>query len=305
MLESVLFGAGFALVLVGTLSFLYPLRWLGIGTRGIAVLVISGGFLLIAIAADLIVSYLVYLGLTLFFTGLVSLIRPLRFPYIRTRRSAFMVLGFGLLLAAGSLLLPYPDNEATNRVTKLDDWMPRWQVRERHALQIAAAPDRVFAAIHEVRADEIPLFRTLTAIRRCGGTGPESILNAPEQKPLLDVATQTTFLLLANEAPREIVVGTVIAAPRAERAAGKLTPEVFRTNLSPGLVLATMNFLVRPDEGGGSTVSTETRIYANSSSALRRFVVYWRLIHPGSDLIRRMWLRAIAQRAEGREPRMQ
>jgi hypothetical protein len=59
-----------------------------------------------------------------------------------------------------------------------------------------------------------------------------------------------------------------------------------------------MNFLVTPDEGGGSTVITETRIYANNPSSLRRFGVYWRLIHPGSDLIRRMWLRAIAQRAE-------
>jgi hypothetical protein len=265
----------------------------------------AGGFLLIATVADLIDSYLVYLGFTLFFAGLVSLIRPLRFLYIRTRRSALVVLGLGLLLAAGSLLLPYRDNEATNRVTKLDEWMPRWQVRERHALRIAAAPARVFAAIHEVRADEIVLFRTLTAIRRCGGKGPESILNAPEQKPLLDVATQTTFLLLTNEAPRELVVGTVIAAPRAMWHVERLEPELFRNTLPPGVVLATMNFLVTPADGGGSTVVTETRINANSKLALRRFGVYWRLIHPGSDLIRRMWLRAIAQRAERGGPAIQ
>ncbi len=305
MLEPVLFGASFAVVLVGALSFFYPLRWLGIGSRGIAVLVMAAGFLLIALVADLIDSYLVYLGLTLCFAGLVSLIRPLRFLYIRTRRSAFVVLSLGLLLVVSTLLLPYRDNEATNRVTKLDDWMPRWQVRERHALRIAAAPDRVFAAIHDVRADEILLFRTLTAIRRCGGTGPESILNAPEQKPLLEVATQTTFLLLANDVPTEVVVGTVIAAPRAVLEAGRLEPGLFRKTLPPGVVLATMNFLVTPDEGGGSTVVTETRIYANSPAALRRFGVYWRLIHPGSDLIRRMWLRAIAQRAERREPAIQ
>jgi hypothetical protein len=60
-----------------------------------------------------------------------------------------------------------------------------------------------------------------------------------------------------------------------------------------------MNFLVRPDNHGGSTISTETRIYANTPAALRQFVVYWRIIHPGSDIIRRMWLRAIKQRAEG------
>jgi hypothetical protein len=302
MLESVLLVAGFTLVLAGALSFLYPLRWLGIPTRGIAVLVMAGGFLVVAIGAGMIDSYLVYLGFTLFFAGLISLIRPLRFVYIRTRRLALMVSGFGLLLSVGALLLPYRNEEAANRATKLDDWMPRWQVGERHVLKIAAPPAKVFAAIHEVRADEILLFRTLTAIRRCGGTGPESIMNAPEQKPLLDVATQTTFILLENEAPRELVVGTVIAAPRKARESGRLEPDLFRKTLRPGVVLATMNFLVTTAEDGGSTVATETRVYANSPAALRRFGIYWRLIHPGSDIIRRMWLRAIALRAEDRQP---
>jgi hypothetical protein len=302
MLESVLLVAGLALVLAGALSFLHPLRWLGISTRGIAVLVMAGGFLVVAIGTGMLDSYLVYLGLTLFFAGLLSLIRPLRFVYIRTRRLALLVAGFGLLLSLGILLLPYRNQEPASRGTKLDEWMPRWQVGERHVLKIAAPPAKVFAAIHEVRADEILLFRTLTAIRRCGGTGPESILNAPEEKPLLDVATQTTFILLDDMAPRELVMGTVVAAPRRVRAAGRLEPDLFRKTLPSGVVLATMNFLVTPSEDGGSTVTTETRVFANSPAAVRRFGIYWRLIHPGSDLIRRMWLRAIALRAEDRQP---
>ncbi|MEY2510308.1 MAG: hypothetical protein QOE26_1071 [Verrucomicrobiota bacterium] len=302
MLESVLLVAGLALVLAGALSFLYPLRWLGISTRGIAVLVMAGGLLVVAIGTGMLDSYGVYLGLALFFAGLLSVIRPLRFVYIRTRRLALMVAGFGLLLSLGILLLPYGNQEATDRVSKLDEWMPRWQVGERHVLKIAASPAKVFAAIHDVRADEILLFRTLTAIRRCGGTGPESILNAPEEKPLLDVATQTTFILLDDMAPRELVIGTVVAAPRRVRASGRLAPDLFRKTLPSGVVLATMNFLVTPGEDGGSTVATETRVFANSPAGVRRFGIYWRLIHPGSDLIRRMWLRAIALRAEDRQP---
>jgi hypothetical protein len=302
MLESVLLVAGLALVLAGALSFLYPLRWLGISTRGIAVLVMAGGLLVVAIGTGMLDSYGVYLGLALFFAGLLSVIRPLRFVYIRTRRLALMVAGFGLLLSLGILLLPYGNQEATDRVSKLDEWMPRWQVGERHVLKIAASPAKVFAAIHDVRADEILLFRTLTAIRRCGGTGPESILNAPEEKPLLDVATQTTFILLDDMAPRELVIGTVVAAPRRVRASGRLAPDLFRKTLPSGVVLAAMNFLVTPSEDGGSTVATETRVFANSPAGVRRFGIYWRLIHPGSDLIRRMWLRAIALRAEDRQP---
>jgi len=60
-----------------------------------------------------------------------------------------------------------------------------------------------------------------------------------------------------------------------------------------------MNFLVTPDGTGGSRVSTETRVYANDAASRRRFGAYWRLIYPGSALIRLMWLRAIARRAEG------
>jgi hypothetical protein len=59
-----------------------------------------------------------------------------------------------------------------------------------------------------------------------------------------------------------------------------------------------MNFRLE-DAGDGTTlITTETRIYATDASARRRFAGYWRVIYPGSALIRRMWLRAIARRAE-------
>jgi hypothetical protein len=58
-----------------------------------------------------------------------------------------------------------------------------------------------------------------------------------------------------------------------------------------------MNFLIAPDGPDGSLVSTETRVFANSAGAKRRFARYWRLIYPGSALIRRMWLRAVEKRA--------
>jgi hypothetical protein len=243
-------------------------------------------------------SIAVYFGLLLVFVGLVSLLRPLRFLRIRTRRAATIVAAGGLVLTIIALALPVPTQRVTTPITRLDDWMPAWQFDEMHTIHVDAPPEKAFAAIRAVRPDEIRFFRTLIAIRRCGQSGPESILNAPEQKPLLDVATETTFIYLADEPPRELVVGTVVVAPPKARASGKLTPEIFQKTLPPGVVLATMNFLVTPDEHGGSIVSSETRVYANSAPAVRRFAVYWCIIHPGSDIIRRMWLRAIKLRAE-------
>ena len=247
-------------------------------------------------------SVLVYLGFAMIFVGLLSILWPLRFLRIRTRARGAIVAAAGLLVVIAALSWPVGTKTVSTPATKLDEWMPTWQFDEQHTIHVEAPPKKVFAAIREVRADEIFLFRTLIAIRRCGRPGPESIMNAPEEKPLLDVATQTTFIYLADEPPRELVVGTVVAAPAKARASGKLTPEIFRKTLPPGVVLATMNFLVTPDDRGGSTISSVTRVYANSPSIVRRFAIYWRIIHPGSDIIRRTWLRAIKRRAEAQAP---
>jgi hypothetical protein len=146
-----------------------------------------------------------------------------------------------------------------------------------------------------VKADEIFLFRTLTWIRRGGQPAPESILNAGERESLIAVATRSGFVCLADDPPRELVIGTVVLAPPGTQ--GMLTPQVFQTSLPPGFALATMNFVVAPDGPDASFVSTETRVFANSPSARRRFAAYWRVIYPGSAIIRRMWLRAIQRRA--------
>ena len=242
-------------------------------------------------------SLILYLGLAITLAGILSILWPLRFLGIRARLRGLMVAAVGLLIVVIVGALPARPKRISRPTTKLDEWMPVWQFNERHQIQVNAAPDKVFEAIHAVRADEIFLFRTLIALRQCGQPGPESIMNAPETKPLLDVATQTTFAYLTDEAPREIVVGTVINWPSHASRPGKVSPEVFRKELPSGVVLATMNYLINPD-ANGSTVSTETRVYGNNAASVGHFAVYWRLIHPGSDIIRRNWLRAIKRRAE-------
>src|SRR5262249_39690914 len=129
---------------------------------------------------------------------------------------------------------------------------------------------------------------------------PENIMNAGSRESLIDLATRTGFVRLADDAPRELVVGTVVVAPRGTR--GTLTPRVFQTPLPPGFALATMNFLVEPDGSDASRVTTETRVFANSPAARRQFAAYWRVIYPGSAIIRRMWLRAIERRALAAAP---
>ena len=63
-------------------------------------------------------------------------------------------------------------------------------------------------------------------------------------------------------------------------------------------VVGVMNFAVEPDGAGGSRLWTETRVRADTPRGLRAFTGYWRLIYPGSALIRIEWLRAIRLRVE-------
>jgi hypothetical protein len=61
-----------------------------------------------------------------------------------------------------------------------------------------------------------------------------------------------------------------------------------------------MNLRIEEAEAGHCLLTTETRVYAVGPQVVRGFATYWRLIYPGSALIRRMWLRAIKLRAEAR-----
>jgi hypothetical protein len=196
----------------------------------------------------------------------------------RSRRKGMMIFLSGIAGVAIAVLWPVREEHVAEVHSHLDEIVPRWQFDERHEIRINAPPDRIFAAIRDVTPREIRFFDTLTAIRRIGGDGRESIINAPGDEPILAVATRTGFRMMVDDAPRELVFGTRVA---------------------PGS-FAVMNFRVESD----GRLTTETRVALAPSALTRRiFAVYWRIIRPGSGIIRRGWLEAIKRRAEGRHGR--
>ena len=249
----------------------------------------------------------VYLGLITMFVGGVSVLKPLKFLAIHSRGQALAVVAAGLLVVIIGASLPAREIRVATPRTQLDAFMPAWQFNEVHSVRIAAPREKVYTALKQVTADEILFFRTLIWIRRFGRPGPESILNPPPDMPLLDVATRTTFIVLAKEPDHEIVFGTLVAAPRGWRPRGEPSAEGFKALYAsgqPGFALAAMNFRLEDCQDAKTTASlctlltTETRVYATDASSRRAFARYWRVIYPGSSLIRRMWLRAVEKRAE-------
>lgn len=238
----------------------------------------------------------VYSGLLATVLGALETLYPLPALGLAGRADGALIVLAGLLLLALGWALPAPERQAAAPHTRLDEFAPRFQFAEFHRTVVDAPPAAIFRAITEVTAAEIRYFRLLTWVRRLGRSASVGILNSPSDVPLLTVATTTAFLPLATEPVSELVVGTVVIAPAAARQ--PRSPAEFNAIRDPGYAKAAMNFRIEPRGTGRSALSTETRVFATDAVTRRRFAVYWRLIYPGSAIIRRSWLRAIRRRAE-------
>lgn len=216
----------------------------------------------------MLLSVLLYAGAAAILASLIAMLRR------RWRRPGVALAAAGIAVVLIAICWPAPEHHIDREVSSLDKAVPRWQFDERHEIRIAAPPERIYSAIRGVTAGEIRFFQILTTIRCLGRCREESIIHAPEAKPILDVATRGGFRILLDDAPRELVIGTRVATQ----------------------TLAVMNFRVEP----GGRLTTETRVFAGTDAARRSFAVYWRMIRPGSGIIRRSWLEAIKRRAEGK-----
>ena len=236
----------------------------------------------------LIGGAILYLALLGMGAGVASLVKPLGFVGIRTRKRGLLVLGLGLLAFTVGVYLPVTETRVETPRTRLDEFAPVYKFSEFHSILVAAPKDRVDAAIRAVQPEEIRFFKTLTGIRTLGNS------MAPEGRPILASFMAGAFVLLAEDPGREIVIGR-----GGNAMGGKLwAAEEFSAFHPAPLVKIVMNFRIQEVDATHCVLTTETRVYAAGTHVLRGFATYWRMIYPGSALIRRMWLRAIKLRAE-------
>ncbi|MFN2385348.1 MAG: hypothetical protein ABR576_03525 [Thermoanaerobaculia bacterium] len=247
----------------------------------------------------MLASLILWAALLAVFLGLVCLIRPLRFLRLRPRRAGAVLLVVGVACAAATALWPARERHSGGSL-RIDRFMPVFHFYEHHEIRIRAGRDEVFRAIREVTPPEVRSLGNLMRIR----TLPARILGLgarrpPPSQPILDIATGSSFLYLADEPPEEIVLGTAGQFWKASGTSVRVaSPEEFLALSDPAVARAVMNFAVTDEGEGWSRVTTETRIAAPSPATRRRFAAYWRLIYPGSSIIRYGWLRAIQRRAE-------
>jgi len=217
-----------------------------------ALLTISGGAL-------------IYLGLIGAFTGVVSLLKPMRFLGIRTRKKGLLVLCLGLSAATAGVYLPVTETRVETLRTRLDEFAPVFQFSEFHGILVNASKDRVYAAIRTVTPDEILFFKTLTWMRRFGKPTGAGILNAPEHRPILETFTAGAFLPLADDPGRELVFGRA-GDPRRGR---PLPAEGFKAPHQGEFIKIVMNFRIQEGDPTHCLLTTETRVYAAGPQVVR------------------------------------
>jgi hypothetical protein len=181
----------------------------------------------------------------------------------------------------------------------LDNFLPAYDVNEVHSARVAASPEAVLAATRALTPREVPLVGALMAIRRLPAIllrRKPSTATRHLDEPVLDRLVKGGFTPLA-EGPDEVVLGAIGRFWKPEGELLRVSRDEFVTFDEPGFAKAVVNFHVQA-VSGGTVVTTETRIRGTDDEARRKFRRYWRIVMPGSALIRRAWLRAIRKRAE-------
>lgn len=240
-------------------------------------------------------SYLAWVGIAAALAGLASLVRPLRFLGVRTRWHGLAVALGGVALAVTAVLWPARVARPAQAHGHIDRFLAEYQFVEYHEVRVRAPVEAVVKAVRQVSLADMPAAVLLLRIRAAAGGHFRG--SPPDPRPILDTMFRpgSGFLVLDVEDPGELVYGMVgfVHKPPPPVA----TPEQFAAFTSPGGIRVAFNLRVVPEGDGVVRVSTETRCLANGDAARRTFAGYWRIIYPGSAIIRRVWLDAIVARA--------
>jgi hypothetical protein len=180
----------------------------------------------------------------------------------------------------------------------IDDFLPAYDVAERHQIDIHASLAEVHAAVRHLDLSGSVLIRWLFRWR-----GLPALLSSRRQSPAglgltLNGLLKTGFILLGEKPPQELVLGLVGKFWTSSGCLQRLNAVEFQNFAAPGFAKAVWNFSLAPQSNGRTKLCTETRVLCTDTMSRRRFRFYWLFIRPFSGLIRMEALRAIKRQVE-------
>ena len=163
-------------------------------------------------------------------------------------------------------------------MSRLDEFLPEYDARERHERRVPGTPEAAVAAALAAPVAPDGIVRTLFRLRGLSGGGSlGGALRAIGLEPLV-------------EEPDCVVLG---AAGRPWSPWSRLTTF---DEAEGGQIRMIFDITATAAGDGTSILATETRVAAADAKARRAFRRYWLVVGPFSALIRRRWL-AAAERA--------
>jgi len=256
---------------------------------------VGGVVLLNYWASFQLLSTLVYAGVVAALLGLANLTVPFRFMGVRRRAVGALGVAGGVGLAVVALNWPAATIRVAQPRTRLDGVMPEYQFSEIHAIRVHARPEQVMDATRQSTFGDMTSLATLLKLRAAAIHTPAPPGGDLQDKRVLDAFAASGYLLESSD--HEIVLFGAVNV-REQRRSGVRTAEQFVDYREGGSVKMAFDFRAEEAGDGWSVVSTETRVMAQGDATRRGMGRYWRLIVPGSGLLRRQWLDGIRRRAE-------
>ena len=173
----------------------------------------------------------------------------------------------------------------------IDEYLPIYDVRERHRIAVHAPVERVYAAVRALDISEARLTRTLFRLRG---------LPCPPRFTLDDFL-KMRFILLGECPDEELLLGLVgkFWTPAGELRL--LTRGEFKNFNERGYAKAAWNFSLTRTSDDVASLETETRVFCTDSASRMRFRLYWTVVGAFSGIVRREMLRIIKRNAESGE----
>ena len=180
----------------------------------------------------------------------------------------------------------------------LDRFMPRYDIVERHHIEVAAPADVTLDAACDQDMMSLPVAKTIFKARELIlGSEPDT---GAHPRGLLAMTQSIGWGELARTPGREIVMGAVTQPWKADVVFRPLPPDQFAAFNEPGYVKIVWTLRADPIGRNGSVFRTETRAVATDAYARAKFRRYWSLLSPGIILIRRAMLLPLKAEAERR-----
>ena len=189
-----------------------------------------------------------------------------------------------------------PASDETDQL--LDQFIPAYEVVERHHVPVDAPADVTLAAACDMDISQSAIIRSIFKGRELVLGGHRDSVRRPQT--LRAWATELGWGVLGQMPDREIVFGAVTRPWVANPVFRPVLPDEFASFREPGYAKIVWTLRADPISATESVARSETRVATTDPLARAAFRRYWSFFSPGIELIRWISLGLVKKEAERR-----